>query len=90
MGIFIAHKTPVEAKQEIEEEDVGGHEVEEPDGAENVTERSFGIGHECWRVADEVTRTDEDKNGQSVKPVVESDGEFPYKNPAQFMRSRNR
>ena len=77
VGVLVADEAPVDAEREVEDEDVGRHEVNEPGRAEPVAERGLARRVDRGRVGDDETRDREDEDAEGVQPVVEPDREFP-------------
>lgn len=54
IGVFIAHKPPIDAENEIKQKNVGRHEMQKPNPAEKVPVVRLAAIHHRRRLADEI------------------------------------
>ena len=86
-GKFIAHESPVNPEDEVEEKEECKDKVNEPDRAKPVVEIGLRTINKSKRFADEITCNTEDGYAEGINPVIDANGHFPDVNFTQRDRS---
>nr|WP_290929262.1 hypothetical protein [Haliscomenobacter sp.] len=84
-SVFVTHEAPVNPNDEVEQKEIRCYKVDEANFPKPEAENRFVAHLQGRRVGNEKTGHHQSGNTGCVQPMVNPDGQFPYKNPEEFV-----